>query len=279
MKIKGVQQIIDIIRGKYFGLAPMVLKSELIKSAKTYHTIAFGSSHMEHGFIPNEGEINIASPSQDLYNIYHLYQRYNTNEVKKIILTFSVFSPGDRLLFSGLSGMTILYKYLHDIPYEDDKLARKKHYNILAPFYINAAKKYKKKLVLPDNYWGGRLTRSNNINQDPEVLKIRALKHYKINQREKIPMNYFRSLLEDTGLNKQKVYVILPPALDAYKSPLPSSEIIFEELYKLCVDFPHVKILNLYDSEEFTALDFVDGDHVNLSGAEKMTQKIREFIR
>ena len=132
---------------------------------------------------------------------------------------------------------------------------------------------------MPENYRGERLTRSNSFAQDPEVLKTRALKHYKINQREKIPMEYFKKLLDETASNEQKIYIILPPALDAYKNPLPTSDIIFEELYKTCEDYSHVKILNLYDNTEFTATDFVDGDHVNEAGAIKMTQKIHDFIQ
>ena len=84
MRFKILQQIIDICRGKFFGLKPMVNKYEMMNFVKSYTTIALGSSHMQYGFIPDENEINLGSPSQDLYYIYNLYQKFNTPEVKKV---------------------------------------------------------------------------------------------------------------------------------------------------------------------------------------------------
>lgn len=278
MRFKMLQQIVDICRGKFFGLDAMVKKHEMMTFVKSYTTMAFGSSHMEHGFIPNENEINLGSPSQDLYYIYNLYKKFNTPEVKKVLITFSVFSPGDRLICSGLGGMTIIYKHLYNIPYEDINIAKEKHYLILEPFFKHAIKKAQKKLKLKGNYRGALLERTTMHAQDEETLKKRALLHYKISQREKIPMEYCKKILEETKQNNQEVYFILPPALNSFKNYLPNSDELFKEIYTLVEDFSHAKILNLYDDPSFSNEDFIDGDHPNESGAIKMTAKMHEFI-
>lgn len=105
MRMVFVQEWIDRLRGKVFALDSMLEKAEGIKSIKNIETLALGSSHMERGFIPQDGEYNLGSASQDLYYTYSLYRLYTSKSVKNIFATFSVFSPNDMLIKSGLAGI------------------------------------------------------------------------------------------------------------------------------------------------------------------------------
>ena len=70
----------------------------------------------------------------------------------------------------------------------------------------------------------------------------------------------------------------LPPCAKCYREFLPVSDVLFSKLYKACENKANVKILNFYDSEEFTNKYFYHCDHLNTIGAEKLTKLINEKI-
>ncbi len=257
----------------------MLKKSEGIKIKSNITTMAFGSSHMEWGFIPQEGEYNFASASQDLYYSYSLYRLFNSSNVKNIFVTFSVFSPNDMLIKSGLAGICTSLKLLYGIDYQDEAIAKKKGLYKLENIYQKEIAKRRKKLDLPENYCGGANYSQLKPKQDVEEIHKRALAHYKINQKTSNQMDFCLKFLQETKENKQNLYFILPPAHQMYKEVLPSSDKIFSSLYELCKQFSHVQILNLYDSKEFFDSDFTDGDHLNQTGAIKMTEIMRNAIK
>lgn len=135
-----------------------------------------------------------------------------------------------------------------------------------------------KKLVLDEDYYGQADYPDDIPPKDRETINIRAQKHYKINQKSSNQMDYCLKLINETELNNQKLYFILPPAHRYYKEVLPKSEKLFEKLYEVCSGFSHIEIINLYDSDIFTDDDFTDGDHLSYSGAQKMTTIVREKI-
>lgn len=280
MRIKFIQEIIDRLRGKAFALESVVNKYECYLRAKNYHTLLLGSSHMEHGYISSEGEINMGSSSQDLYYSYNLYKILNKEELKRVIITFSVFTPGDFLIKSSLNKICIMFKLLYGFPYQNIDQAKKSKLAKWEKFYKKHIEKYRKNLNLPEDYNGNLLSYSTKKVSLEEVKKIekRALAHFKINQKSEKNMEYCIKLLEDTKQNSQDIYFVLPPATDFYKSVLPSSDVIFEELYKVCENYPHAKIIDLYDSKEFSNGDFVDGDHLNIYGCKKITEIIRRNL-
>lgn len=112
MRIDIIQEMIDILRGKFFTLDIMLKKAVNLKNRTDFTVLALGSSHMRCGFIPQKGEINLGSASQDLYYSYNLYKIFNSDSVKNVLLTFSVFSPNDILLKSGFAKIAISFKLL-----------------------------------------------------------------------------------------------------------------------------------------------------------------------
>lgn len=278
MRIVFLQELIDIFRGKVFGLDSMLKKSESIKSIQNLETLAIGSSHMEWGFIPLEREYNLGSASLDLYYSYSLYKLYASKSIKNVFVTFSVFSPNDMLIKSGLAGICTSLKLLHGIDYQDKTIAKQKGLYNLEKFYIKEILKRKNKLSLPDSYYGEADYLHLKPAHDTDKIHKRALAHYKINQKKSNQMDYCVKFLEETKENGQNLYFVLPPAHQLYKEVLPSSNVIFEQLYKVCDQYSHVQILNLYDSKEFKDSDFIDGDHLNYGGAVKMSAIMHEAI-
>lgn len=278
MRINFVQEIIDRLRHKIPSLKTLVKKKYgyMTVNASSINTLILGSSHLACGFRAGEGEFNFASPSQDLYYAYNLYKKYNTEFVKDIILSFSVFTPGHILIRTKMSKYCILYKLLFDIDYQDKEIAQKQGLYKLEKSYRKEIERYinKEKPVF-ENYCG-------NMSEYPEdefnrkKIKEQALKHYKNNQRKNNQIDFLVKLIDETSINNQNLYIVIPPAEDEYRSYLPESRELFSKLYKVCEGYKNVKILNFYNSKEFKHSDFCDGHHLKLQGAEKLTQLIWE---
>ena len=279
MRIVFIQELIDRIRGKVFALPSVTNKAVCLKYAKDFNTIILGSSQMECGYIPSEGEINLSSSSMDLYYTYNYYHKYQNKNVKNIIIGFSVFTQGASLIMQSLANICILHKIHSGIEYQYPKIAREKRLYSNEKRYKKLSEKYISKTQFPQNYRGELLKYSEEIQRDlMENVKERALKHYKNNIRENSQMEYCKKLLDETFSNNQKLYIVIPPCSEIYREPLPSNEVIFKNLYKLCSEYTHVQIINLYDSEEFSVKDFIDGDHLNKWGAEKFTKLVKMNI-
>lgn len=277
MRIKFIQDIIDRLRNKIFALDEMVINSKRVSRIKECETIILGSSHAKCSFIPNEKMFNLGSASQDLYYSYNLYKKYNHINVKNIILTFSVFTPGDILIRSGLAGIAILFKLLHNIDYQYPEEARKKGLYRMEKRYLETIKKYNiNKKNIED--FKSDFVPIGEIRVSKEEITKRALKHYKNNIRENNQIKYFKEILDITKKNNQNLIIVITPHEEAYRKVLPAKEELFKKVYEYTTNLQHVKIINLYDSEVFNITDFCDGDHLNIQGAEKMTKIIRRYL-
>ena len=69
-------------------------------------------------------------------------------------------------------------------------------------------------------------------------------------------------------------YVVVPPFRSDYMALMPP----FEETFKELLALDGVKILNFFGDENFSDGDFGDTDHLNKSGAMKLTRLIRDKI-
>ena len=282
MKINYIQEIIDFIRGKkrinkYFYKIQKKLKNyEFIKNTEqNINTLILGSSHLERGYLPRENEYNLASISQDLYYTNQLYKLYNNDKIKKIIIAFSVFSPGHSIIKTKRVSMAVKFKVLTGINYQDINIAKEKN-------LVELEKAYKyycnKKLILDEKYRGG-YERSEDypagFNDNAEEI---SAKHLKNNKREISQMHYLEEIFEISKKNNQKVLIIIPPATKKYKDFLPDSDELFASLYHLIEKYEHVNFLNFYDTNDFTDEYFFDSDHLNYEGACKLTKLINHNI-
>jgi hypothetical protein len=271
------QRIIDRLRNKIFELPSVANKAVCARRINDFHTLILGSSQMEYGYIPTEGEINLSSTSMDLYYTYAYYNKFQHKHLDNVIIGFSVFTPASSLIRTYFAGVTVLHKVLNNIDYQYPEIAKEKKLYSLEKWYKKSAEKYIERTKFPDNYKGELLQYSEDIQRAPiDKVQKRALDHYKNNIRENHQMEYCEKILEETLKNNQKVYFVIPPCSEIYRKALPSNEILFESLNKMCSKYPHSKIINLYDCPAFTLNDFIDGDHLNKYGAEKMTQLVRD---
>lgn len=282
MRIAFVQKLINRLRNKdqkFFEFCVKIFTDKYLGAKKIkYKTMILGSSHFAVAYRAEEGEYNFALPSQDLYYSWNLYEKYNTADVKNIILSFSVFTTGHNMIKSPLASYSIFYKQIFNIPYMTQELADAKELYKDEEKYDNAIKKYLKNPKLPKDFYGSfnTLTTSKKKNKD---LLTNAQKHWKCGQYKPNQMQYFFNLLNATKNNNQTFYVVIPPVTSRYKKLIPTSDIIFKDLYEAVKNYNHVRILNYYNSEDFNDKDFLDGDHLSIKGGEKLTSMIKNAMK
>lgn len=280
MKIRFVQEFIDILRGKVLYLPGMIRTYCAYKHVKDYQTLALGSSHMG-SYIPDDSGINMSMASQDLYYSYKLYNLlYSENpKIKNIILSFSVFTPGHCLIKTNEKKLAVLYKVMYGIDYQFPEIAKKKHLPWFEKHFKSKVDEFYEKTEKNPDYRGGMpkdYFDTTNIN--PEKAKKIALKHYKGNQRESSQMEYFEKFMGAIQENNQNLLIVISPMPAEYRNTLPEKEILFEKLYSACSKHPKVKILNLYDDNGFEHEEFYDEHHLNIKGAKKISRIINDIL-
>ena len=73
MRFDFIQNIINICRGKLLYLQEIASRYEMLQQRKTFKNFILGSSHAMFYQVDGK-ELNLATPSQDLYYSYCLYK-------------------------------------------------------------------------------------------------------------------------------------------------------------------------------------------------------------
>ena len=282
MKLGFIQNIIDDLRGKILYLDGMAHLYTVYKNFNDYKTLAIGSSHIAALYIPDKDGLNLAGSSQDLYYSYELYKLANqkNKHIKNVLLSFSIFSPGHCMIKTSESKLTVLYKLLFGIDYQYKEDAKKNNLYKYEKKYEKRVKDYLKNFKCNPNFRGGMPeTYYDTTNIDPERAKWRALKHLKNNKREVSQMYLLKNLIEDTKKNNQTLYIIIPPSPEEYLKPLPDKKYLYNELYDMCQNYDHIKIVNLHDGTLFEHTDFFDECHLNIKGAKKASKIINDIVK
>ena len=282
MRINLLQNLIDILRGKILYLKSTLISYNAYKNISNYSILALGSSHIYSTYIPDDTGLNLGTPSQDLYYSYELYKLLNkkNENIKNVLLSFSVFTPGHCLIKTNEDKLAVLYKILFGIDYQFPEIAKEKHLYLLENIYKNKIKKYLKKEHFDENYRGGMPKNySDTTNLDSQKAKKIALKHLKNYHRKESQMYLLEQLIKDTDKNCQKFFIVIAPMPEEYRNNLPSKEILFNDFRSLCAKYSNVKIIDLYDSPLFIKEDFFDEHHLNIKGALKSTEVINNIIK
>lgn len=250
-------------------------KMEFDYKKRFIEILVLGSSHGSYGFNPllfKSVAFNACSNSQDLYYSYQLYKVFSKQAVnlKKVYLFFSVFSNGYDIEKTSGNQICSFFNYFYGIPYkygETKQLA--KYFNACKIRDIKNKNKLKYKLHNNNGF-------NNNLTFYPgdsfEVNK-RALTHLRENIRINSQIKNIIYLHNLCIQNNQELNIIISPARSDYKEYLPDEAFLFKKLFHIANE-KKIKIINLYSSIEFNDEDFGDSDHLNRSGANKLTNII-----
>ncbi len=272
MRFDFVQNIIDLLRGKIYALQTFCNAYNETQIKNNADTLILGTSHLLTGYVPNESEMQLAITSEDLYYSLKLYEKFNNEQFKNVIISYSMFSRGYSQIYTRAASLCCLFKLFFDIPYQYEEIAKTKHLHFIEKLYKN---KVKKALKYGDQYHKSKIFKCNHAENGLEVIRKRATKHYKHSLREVSQLDYLIKLAEKCNQNNQNLFIIIPPATSCYKECIPNSKELVNEITQLMQNYPNTKIIDFYHTDLFKTDDFHDGDHLNNKGAIKMTDLIR----
>lgn len=238
------------------------------KNIKTISTLAIRASTADYGFYSPlwKGSFNLGLISSDLFNTYHIYNNYRENlpNLKNLIIFFSVPTPGFSLIHTSERYRTVAYKYFFQVPYSIPEIIDPKYEQII----LKKCRSLKNPKFTPD-YVGYETKTYYGIHISAEE---RTRTHIRENKREPDQMDWLKSLMNVVVSDNRRLIVVIPSFRSDYKSLLPDESILFEKLYRL--ESAGLEIISYYNSKLFDDSDFGDVDHLNESGAFKMTSDL-----
>lgn len=267
------------MRLKFCGIVVYKVKNPLIMEyykkrhvLETKHgisTIILGSSHGNRGVITtlmDEPTVNLATTSQDLYQGYHLlkYAVQQHPAIKKVVLCFAPFSYGYNISHSSEKYRTAMLQTVFGIlPFQQDLTISKRWYNKMPKRFLEN--------ISPDS--------DNNplvghIPLESDKVRERAIKHTEFATNNSMDV-WLDKIIDFSHVHKIDLYIVVPPYADMYKQYLGPD--IFEPLHEKCRKYG-IKYHCFLDDTDFNLDDFYDSDHLNISGATKLTAKINTML-
>ena len=248
-----------------------ILKYMAIKKCDNLQNLVLGSSHGRDCFIPSKYDFNLSASSLDMYRIWKLYEyvvKHNADNLRKIIIVWSVFHAGLQLEKTKEYARCIPYKALYGIDYalplpENDGFA------------IEILNRQTKEVICPTGFRGKATYKLNHFDEPTAVL---VAKHVKNTKRNNHQINYLQKIADLAQKSGHKMYVVLPPYRKDYLGCLPNEIEIYHELFDFLDKNKNVKLLNFQHDEDFEYDDFDSPDHCNECGGIKMTEKINKAI-
>lgn len=234
--------------------------------------IALGSSHGAYGFNPEfigKNCFNLCTNSQDLYTAEKVlrYMLKKLPDLKKVILFVDVFSKGWSLENTSAEHICASYQYLYGIQYP---LFNDKHN------YLKQCKKLDLKKLIPGENKNGYLNPPKLNFTDSVEARVQA--HLREHNRELCQYGHLKnivSLMEHKD-NLGGVFLVIPPYRSDYQKLL-FDDLLSSEVKKL-IDGTKAQLLDFSKDGDFSDKNFYDYDHLNPTGAEKFSKKLKELL-
>lgn len=238
-------------------------------------TLVFGSSHAHFGWYAEGEEFNCANSSCDLYHACELYKRIlamGASHVRRVILFYSVFSPGFLLEKTSAGSFAISYKYLWGIPYQSP----------LQPVARIIEWKVKKLLLaahvsVNDDYRGNNeyLVKGKS---KPIDVGMRVAGHLRHCRRPVSQDGFVAEMVRLAASCGHEFVVVIPPVRQDYSAFLPADHMsLFSGLTAMAKKL-RFRVLDYTRNDGFCATDFMDSDHLTKAGAQKLSRLVRSSL-
>ena len=258
-----------------FGFSNWAEKTRAIEAIKDeIDTLVLGSSHAQMGWWAEGREFNFGKAFEDLYMIYQIYRKWGRgSRLKNIIVFYSVFSPGDNVMYSRYVNVVAGIKAATGIDWLEDRPGMYPQLEGAVWKCRRKCRKYlKRNKPIPGDLGNERLY----LPFKTATAEERALSHLKSNKRNSKMNVYLEKLIDEAEKAGQKVWIVVPPAGKGYREALKDEKDMFTGVEAIALEHGNTKLLNHFYDEDFTDDDFIDWDHLNNRGARKLTSKIRQ---
>lgn len=270
--------------------------------------VFIGSSYVVFGLNRIDNSVVLALPSQDIYYSVALLKKYlsskNATSVKRVILGvgyYTLYHDLSRTKSSDENNRILdiyfpLLNDLHNMPYELFVNIKKKFgiVNGIIKICVNkfAFRKGQEQYFEDMRHsridkarvtWSDKSTLWSDLSEKERIqaAQVRSNAHSRLFKHEDTKLENIEGLI---GIHSQcsqkgiKFYIFLAPMSDeymkslssVYKDKIPEIKAILKNYSDGFIDY------NNDERIQFTAVDFVDSDHMSDSGAEKFTKIVVE---
>lgn len=238
-------------------------------------TLVFGSSHAHFGWYAEGDEFNCANSSCDLYHACELYKRIlamGAPCVRRVVLFYSVFSPGFLLEKTSAGSFAISYRHLWGIPYQARlqpvaRIIEWKVKNLLLAAQASA----------DDGYLGNNeyLVKKNSKPIDVGKRVAGHLRHC----RRPVSQNGFVAEMACLAAScGHEFVVVIPPVRQDYAAFLPVDHMSLFSGLTAMAEKHRFRVLDYTRNVAFGAADFMDYDHLSKAGARKLSGLVRSSL-
>ena len=269
----------------------ILAKKALVQEYKNTQTIFIGNSHGRNAFIPqliDSSALNLCIGGSIAY-----YDAYFFKEVLKEL-------PKLKYLIYNISYQTLYY----DLELLEDKRKKYEFFNYLG---VDAGVRksspnnwstlctiglYGGVQNLISDYFGENTDWAQTMGYKPESEMIdldkiqesaqaRLSIHHSIMSQQELPDNLacLQAMQDLADANDVKIIYILLPVIKAYQDGWDYKYKDFERLSKQFADENNATLINLSDSLKLTDHHFVDPDHLNSIGAQKVSEFIYTYFK
>ena len=263
-------------------------RNYLDEHSEQLEVLFLGASHTLVGLNPDYFSkrcYNAAYVSQTIDIDFEIYKKYalELNQVEYIILPISYCTLFEQLETISEYWRIINYNLYYDlnigshIKDYSEILGNKLWFNMyrMMKYYVFGTPPF----ICTPNGWEKRLP---DINLDMEVSGRERAKLHTIDDPECFAQNVklLRLFIEYAGERNVQVILYTSPAYESYVKHLNTVQLqqSIDVANEMATTYPHVSYYNFLTDTTFVDSDFFDSDHLNESGAKKLSVMLNEKI-
>lgn len=255
-------------------------KDALAKLQDEVRTLILGSSHALWGYVAGDSEFNLAEVSCDFRLCSELLQYWLPRlSIGRVLLFFDPFSPGNVLVKSPDCYRLIPYCALYGFKYPE--IAQRTLCGEMRGLdLMESCRRY----VVHGNEdapsgWRGNLepedygTTGLCEGFGREQLEARVRSHLKLSHGDEC--RHLKVMRDVLAKRQKELVLIVPPARRDYVQ-------LFRQGHPepvLPPSFMGCRVLNFMEDSSFCDEDFVDCDHLNQTGARKLSRAVGDALR
>lgn len=256
----------------HFAL-PLDKKAWMERYRADVETLVLGSSHALYDYRAEGSAFNLADISSDFRRAHDLLAYWldrGLPSLRHVILFYDVFSPGNVLERCSVSFRLIPYRRAYG--FRTDACRRDTTmgvgYGTLDAVFRRQARRPR---PCPASDYRGNIDWHLAGGMPDSVVDSRVAMHLKLNRGDECRyVAMIHGLLRTRGV---RLTIVIPPLRDDYRQRLPVDRAVLTvPLMESVRGLDGVDIVDLIDNPAFTHSDFVDMDHLNAVGAEKLTR-------
>ena len=241
--------------------------------------LGIGSSHCTRGFDSDmiDKAFNLGVVDQDLYSTHYIFDQYidEFKNLKHVIAFYSVHSQGHELCKTSSVKNTVVSHYVFGVPYNVDYLKKWRR-----------AVQHRFKTFDDSNIdyktFSGYVPEKKNPNVTPPTPEFRCAHHLRENRRIIKQNHHLFKMAEVCQKKGIQFSIVIAPCRSDFLKELEKYHFCDEELFYEVFHWAkenNVPILNELHATDYEWDDFYDCDHLDISGAKKLTKKIADFIQ